>query len=1029
MAWYYLLLIVLAVFILPGVIGGFLSRRFKMPDHGWRIGLVLFALFAGLATVFTGTPQMGIDLRGGVILIYEVQPSADAEDQSIDMEKLATVISKRLNPGGVMEIEIRPYGPNQIRIIVPDADEEEVKRIQKNISAAGTLEFRIVANRTDHSSLIDLAETSTAREVRSGERVRARWVPVEPRFEEQYVGRGNEFGVRRAPANDQRLEVLVVVDRHNVTGDYLRRVSAGINNTGRPSAKFTFNARGAVLFRRLTSENVPDPITRFQRHLGIILDSYLHNAPVLEGVISDRGEISGDFSSEELDDLVTVLRAGSLPATLSEEPISSQMIDPTLGADTVQKGQVAMLISIGAVMLFILVYYRFAGVVACLALLTNLVLILGVMMTINAAFTLPGLAGLVLTIGMAVDANVLIFERIREELDRGAALRMAIRNGFARATTTVVDANLTTLITATVLYVIGTDQVRGFAVVLWLGIVMSMFTAIFASRVVFDIAERRRWITRLKMMRMLGRTRIDFVGMRRLAAVVSVVVIAIGLAGVGSRGKNLLNIDFTGGTSIELQFNEPQDVAYVRAALTDQLADVTVSRKYERGDDKRGERYEINTSNQDINGVRLILTDIFADKLARNEMQIEQLAMITPDDQPSESPGQSGPSFPDGDPPADDDSSAGDGEADTQAPSPDDQSGLLSRPTAQVVLVNYRQDEPPPAPEENSAAGEEAAQPAGPDPAETDVAESDEPAEPSQDPFAAGTRAALTFTVPLDEETVRDHIEEQLEVAGHAAARLEVEPLEEPADGGKRALRWQVVLDLSPEEARTVLSQMEAQLAKTPFFASAVKVGGKVATNTQQQAIYALLASLLFIVAYIWIRFQKVAFGLAAVVALVHDVLLTLGALAVSVFVAPYLGFLLIDPFKIDLPIVAAFLTIIGYSLNDTIVVFDRIREVKGKSPDITDEMVNTSINQTLSRTVLTSLTTLIAVMILYIGGGQGIHGFAFALLVGVLAGTYSSIFVASPILLWLMRPRGAGGAGQKKPPRQQVVEPSGIGS
>ena len=175
-----------------------------------------------------------------------------------------------------------------------------------------------------------------------------------------------------------------------------------------------------------------------------------------------------------------------------------------------------------------------------------------------------------------------------------------------------------------------------------------------------------------------------------------------------------------------------------------------------------------------------------------------------------------------------------------------------------------------------------------------------------------------------------------------------------------------------------------------------------MAGDTRNLAIAALLASLFGIVGYIWIRFQRVVFGVAAVIALVHDILITLGAIAVSAYVAKYLGFLLIDEFRISLPIVAAFLTIIGYSLNDTIVVFDRIREVRGKSPDLTAEMINTSINQTLSRTLLTSLTTLIVVAILYAIGGQGIHGFAFALVVGVMVGTYSSIFIASPALLWM---------------------------
>jgi SecD/SecF fusion protein len=222
------------------------------------------------------------------------------------------------------------------------------------------------------------------------------------------------------------------------------------------------------------------------------------------------------------------------------------------------------------------------------------------------------------------------------------------------------------------------------------------------------------------------------------------------------------------------------------------------------------------------------------------------------------------------------------------------------------------------------------------------------------------------------------------------------------AESGQPYLGWTVKLEGTEAQARKVLNQLKADFADRTVWLSSSTFGGQVAGDTRTLAVTALLTSLLFIVGYIWFRFQKVVFGLAAVVALVHDVLITLGAIAISAYLAPFLGIVLVDEFKISLPIVAAFMTIIGYSLNDTIVVFDRIREVRGKSPQLTGDMVNNGINQTLSRTLLTSLTTLIVVVILYFLGGQGIHGFAFSLVVGVFVGTYSSIFIASPILLWM---------------------------
>ncbi len=213
---------------------------------------------------------------------------------------------------------------------------------------------------------------------------------------------------------------------------------------------------------------------------------------------------------------------------------------------------------------------------------------------------------------------------------------------------------------------------------------------------------------------------------------------------------------------------------------------------------------------------------------------------------------------------------------------------------------------------------------------------------------------------------------------------------------------WYVSIVTDKKHAKEILTAIQERLAATPVWLSSSKIGGKVAGDTRSLAIAALLASLLGIVGYIWVRFQRVVFGVAAVIALVHDVLMTLGAIAISAWLVGPFSWALIEEFKISLPVVAAFLTIIGYSLNDTIVVFDRIREVRGKTPELTTEMINTSINQTLGRTLLTSLTTLIVVLILYSLGGQGIHGFAFALVVGVIVGTYSSIFIASPALLWM---------------------------
>jgi len=769
-------------------------------------------------------------------------------------------------------------------------------------------------------------------------------------------------------------------------------------------------------------------------------------------------------------------------------------------------------------------------------------LIMAIMITIKAAFTLTGLAGLVLTVGMAVDANVLIFERIREELTRGAALRMAIRNGFARATTTIVDANLTTLITATVLYAIGTDQVRGFAVTLWLGVVLSMFTAIFCSRVLFDIAERRRWISKLTMMRILRGTKIDFLGKRRPAAVVSACIILIGLVGVSFRGKGLLDIDFTGGVSVTVVFDgADNDVSDVRKALSaTRLEDLSISdmevqdtqwkmyrvnaREPERdqavrraaavaaiekqlgevlsddaqrkkvADTVNGQIDEIfdaesaqerfaavDTALQQVSRivpddlaaeqrdallacvaeqlsqvhetatdlVEKIIIETFPGQLATNTMTIETIVPIGPESPqslnlwrnrwtlagihpaammlaqpaPAEDPADDLAETPDeGEPevPADDaePTPPEDGEPATPPADPPTtpEDGEPADPPVDPPTTpgDGEPADPPVDPPTTPGDGEPAdppvtspADPSTPPPADPPETPAVAPTVPA-DPFAGGTLATVSFARAVDRDTLLEMLKAQLRLDGidPTTVRLQLTQLGEADEtaGEAESNRWEIRLGLAQPQADTLLGEVKTTVESTPFFPSSNTIGGKVAGNMQRLAMVALVASLLCIVGYIWIRFQRVVFGLAAVVALVHDVLITLGVIALSAFVADYLGFLAIEEFKIGLPVLAAFLTIIGYSLNDTIVVFDRIREVRGRAPRLTEEMVNTSINQTLSRTLLTSLTTLLVVGILYFWGGQGIHAFAFSLVIGVIVGTYSSIFVASPALLWMSR-------------------------
>jgi SecD/SecF fusion protein len=909
----------LAVVAVPTFFAWLLTKQLRVPDLWGRLATVLVALTAGVVVTATGwPPRMGIDLKGGVILVYEIDATKQP-DGGVSMDKLVAAVSRRVNPGGQKEVTVRQYGLNQIEVIVPEVDQAEVEMIKRIVSSAGVLEFRIVANPDDprHKAVVEKAQRVAGMTVSEGKRAIGRWVQVDP----AKIDPATDPGLVSRQAADGSPEVLMVLDRFDVTGGYLSRASGGYDQNLQPCVNFSFNSQGAALFGTLTSQNLPDPANRLSSRLGILLDDVLLSAPTIRSTISNDGQITGSFKPSDVEFLVGVLNAGSLPAALSKDPISEQKISPQLGADTIRSGAQAMLLATIVVLAFMLAYYRFSGLVADLAVLLNIVLVLALMISIKAAFTLAGLAGLVLSVGMAVDANVLIYERMREELDRGASVRMAIRNGFQRAFSTIVDSNLTTLITGIVLFSIGTDQLKGFAVTLILGLSLNIFTAVFCSRVVFDLAEQKRFLKKLSMGRLFGRTDYRFVRWVRPAVIGSLVFIGIGMAAAWQRGQGLFDIDFTGGTSVQVAFKPDQalEIAAVRDAVS-RLPDVAVS-SVTVGDAAANLRYKIDTSERDAATVEDTLRQAFPGRLATYSM--------------------------------------GFGE-----------------------IVSAKSQSTDAAADEADDSGDKAA-------ADTDVVES------------LGTAVELDFPQKINLPTLRETIEQAFAAADQAAAAFELQ-----AEGMTARLKpyrtWTLSTSLDPETTRGILEQVAAKLSETPVYLSANRIGGKVAGNTKVTAVYALLASLVMIVVYVWLRFQNVAFGLAAVVALLHDVLVTVAFIALSTLVAPYLGWALVDDFKISLDVVAALLTIVGFSINDTIVIFDRMREIRGKSSNVTTAMVDRAINQTLSRTILTSGTALLAAVILYSLGGQGIHAFAFAILVGIVSGTYSTIFIASPIVLWL---------------------------
>ena len=910
-----------------------------------------------------------------------------------------------------------------------------------------------------------------------------------------------------APENESR----------NVTGKYIRDARAEPNPEGGGyEVAFRFDAEGGQRMGRLTGEHTPLDNDSFFYHLAIVLDHVLQSAPQLRSQISDNGRITGDFDVTEAQDLADIINRGALPAALYQTPEREMVTEATLGADTIRQSLTAMIIAAILVPLFMLYYYRFAGLVAVLVLSLSVLMLVAIMILVKAPFTLTALAGLALAVGMEVDNNVLIYERLREELRHGAALRMALRNSFHRVGVVIVDANITHVLAAAVLFYVGTEQVKGFAITFLLGALLSIWATMFVAKTLFEVCERRRWVQQIHMKQWIGHTTIDFMHWFKACATFSVLITVLGLAVAIVRGKGLFDIDFTGGISVQTVFRQDAkiDAAQMREAIAKNdkdhpkdLPDATVTRVQIEGEN----RYVIDTSNLDGDFVKKLIQKLFGDKLVTSNLKFDAPVVAvkpSPGEKPSEKtlekPSETSPAKPTGpairsvgpkpsDLPIDmsqpKPESKTTGAAPTRAPpaatgnapsapaptgtgptgtGPGEPKGKQSQsdlPPASLVAMagpeafllaqadsgkvkpEVKADAKAPAKTEVGAAAKPEPKPeaksdtkpaakAETKPPEKNPADKHEAQSASADstsdesgpeaPLAPSVQANLSFTVAApaggqstqparyEKDQVRSMIQQAMEAKNVPVKTYTIDLSND--DDAAVSDKWKVTITpvigakvaITPELVKEALTTVQAEVAKQPYFPGVDNMGSAVATDTRFWACVALVLSWSLIILYLWIRFQGVAFGLAAVIALIHDVLVMLGAIAFSSYLALIPGLTtvtLIEPFKINLTIVAAFLTIIGYSVNDTIVVFDRIREIRGKSPVLTRQMVNDATNQTLSRTVLTSFTVLLVVLILYIFGGQAMHGFAFALFIGVLTGTYSSIYVAAPILLWLLHP------------------------
>ncbi len=974
------LLSLVAMIVLPFVIGQWLANTLKVKDMGNRFGIVLFALVIGIAPfavhMLTEDPKepgqprklvqvfnYGIDLAGGTNLVFQVDRAAvKASGKAIDsitMQKMVAAINKRINPSGTEEVTVRLVGTDRIEVIVPGANAERTQRIKNQITNLGDLEFCLLANSEEHLDKIAQAEQV---EINKGTGVREiynsrgelilKWREpgkVHGTSEYKKVGDGGGKAKSRTfERNGKQITEFLVVcaerQDHRITGDDLVNTRQGQGEGGTPTVDFTFNSRGGALFGQLTGDHLPKAASGFKTQLAILLNDEIHSAPTINDRISGNGQISGQFSQAEIDELITVLNAGALKVPLVKEPANEFTISPLLGEDIRSTGLRATWVSMIAVFLITACYYLKAGLIADLCLSFNLLLLLASMALIDATLTLPGIAGVVLSVSMAVDSNVLIFERMREELAKGSSMRMAIKNGFDKALGTIIDSNATTLISALVLYYVGTDQVKGFAVTLFIGIVISLFTTVYVARVIFELLERTGRLKTLKMFSVVKQTNFDFVGKTKQFVIGSQIVILLGLAIVAFRGRDSLDIDFRGGAMITFRVSGSQnsDIDAVRAQLTKQFGEGISLERLEVTDEKGlpAELFRMRT---------VIDAEEAAAKAGGQKVEAQLREKMST-------------AF----------------------------EGSTFNLVQQTLKLSVGSVIPP----------------------TTDKLE--DAALAHENEFQGGQQFTATVGQPLTASAFAESVREVLRDIGAAGQRyqdadklVEARNAEANAAPDKKTTSIAVRLSnlVSAEDATQVLSALKTKLDRQPQFEELTTFSSSVAGDTQMRAVLAIAISLLAITAYLWFRFHGMTFGLAATIAVFHDVAFTLGAVTVGAYLShTALGraLYLID-FKINLTMIAAFLTIIGYSMNDTIVVFDRIREVRGKSPKITWEMVNTSLNQTLSRTLLTSVTTIITATILYFFGGEGLRGFAFSLTIGIVVGTYSSIYIASPALVWLM--------------------------
>ncbi|MBX3461861.1 MAG: protein translocase subunit SecD [Planctomycetes bacterium] len=984
------------------------ARPTVMLENARRqLFLVLLALLAGLACVLTLKPALGSDLKGGTQLRYEVpgdvlQQLVAKENVSIDaiMAQTIGVIIERIDPTGTLDPLVTRSGETGILIELPYFDDPlDLKRVEERIANLGKLEFRIVADndyaegpvkfnlqvekarleawlRTGENRQDLLANLSTIRRFNEDPTQgpmqfgHLAWYPrlIKPRAEDpklwdtSYTNIGllapatakvytdAEWNngvvpesVQKLPPNKQFLVELLALNMHtrHFTGEHLDPVGVQPTTSSDGGLAVAYSIVGA-----LTSDYADWSERWIGKCSAIVLNGVVKSAPRFESKIPGRGQIHGDFTKAEVEELVKVLRTGSL--RVEPEQQSKLIIGPTLGRESIARGVWSLVAGSLLVFAFMLVYYRIAGTIACVTLLLNGFLLYAAMLFMQATLTLPGLGGIVLTMGMAVDANVLIYERIREELTKGKDLLRAVRAGFERAMSAILDSNITTFLVGIVLFNVGVGPVRGFAVTLMVGIVTTVFTQFFVTRLLFHYALENKWLTEYRPRQLLTNLNLDFVKHIGKCVALSSVVILAGLAYafLAVPREVMLGTDFTGGANLRMVVSEPMTADEVRGRLT---GDEQFRRDYPNA--------TVNTVGAADPGGRVTEFNV---RLKLTDAQREAI------------------------------------EASRHAWS--DQRQAAQREGSEPPLAY----EPPYVLQLRRVFGDRLVQPAFTGALTVPSADGNKNLEFAQVDLHFGSPVSV---IEATSELATRLKGSKVSVVGADAGATVAKDLRVEWTTQASTRDWELF-----EIVRGALGDLK-DAAGQPIklsdpFPEAQEIQGRLVDELRNAAIGALVLAWVLIVLYLRVRFHEYKYGVAAVVALVHDVLVAFGA----VVLVNHLGLVHAE---INLAMIACFLTIIGYSVNDTIVIFDRIRENVADNARLgTSEpfrvLINRALNQTMSRTLLTTGLTLLVVLAQFLvnrGSGTDLESFAFAMIVGMISGVYSTVYIAAPILIWMHKP------------------------